>query len=141
MEDDVNFVRVHGEKIRDIWPQVDEFIISAYQRDDQVVAIDQVYKDLLENKSQLWGFFDETLKAVVVGRVRAGQRFRGYELYIVAGEGKEHWTQWILPIEEYARQQSCQELYITGRQGWARVFKDLGYTVKYVTLSKDLEDA
>lgn len=102
-----------------------------------MLMLGTIREDLIESRSQLW-CFGSPVSAIVIGRVRVFEDYRGYELYVVEGEQTEPWTDRVAILEDYAKHHDCRELYISGRPGWARVFKDQGYATKYVVVAKEL---
>ena len=96
-------------------------------------------KDLLS--ALMWG--DATLWSVAEERIVAAAETEVYEMdervcriTCLSGDGMNRWIHGIKSIEQWAKEQGCTAITLSGRKGWQRVLQD--YDLSQVTLRKEL---
>jgi len=94
---------------------------------------------IMSGEFQLWGAVEDgKLIAVGVTRILNHPKKRVCQIIGGTGDDREKWQYFIAQIEDWARAEGCQETELVARQGWARIFKPLGYVVTHVMASKEL---
>ena len=97
---------------------------------------EQVVDALRGGHMLLWFAIEdgEFLAAAVTQLVGAPATGRVCQIVLCGGRDLRRWTHLKNAIEDYARSESCSRVRISGRRGWARLFRD--YREPYVMLEK-----
>lgn len=125
----LNHLLCHADSIDLVWPSVVKYVQAAVNRCGlPEFLLYDAYKDVKENRAELWVFHDENrVWGIVIGRMRTYNEYPLYELYVTAGDEMHRWTDKIVVIEEHARERGALRLDIYGRRGWLKVFKDQNF--------------
>jgi hypothetical protein len=66
--------------------------------------------------------------------------YTALELYQAAGEDLHRWKSALLVMEDFARRNGCEWMFVDGRRGFVRLFAEYGYTEQYTRVGKRLTD-
>ena len=91
-----------------------------------------VFYGLLRTEMQLW-LWDNTALVTELQVDKSGKK--RCVLVALGGEHMSEWLQYLPLVEDWARDEGCQEVHIYGRIGWARL---TGYDVHWTKLAKEL---
>lgn len=122
-----------SHQIRDIWPNVKDFVQRALDEGSDYTLGD-VYSMLLRAKAQLWTWQDPDIEAVMVTAIQQDQKSKFCLLLTMAGTHMAAWKPHLEDVERWAREHGCSELRIYGRRGWLK----LGFTEDWTRMSKKL---
>ena len=139
-QDGLSLLLCHSDELPTVWPKVQEFVERAVERAAlPEFNLTQAYLDVATDAAELWIFHDEDrVWGIVVGKLIVVNRFSIYDLYITAGDEFERWSHMIKPIETRARELGASRLDISGRRGWLRTYRDVGFKELYTTMGKVL---
>jgi len=123
-------------------PRIDEFLPLARPFIERATArcgdwtADEIVQGLREGRMLLWFALcdGEAAGAAVTELVTTRSTGRMCNIILCGGTSLRRWAHLKDAIEAYARAQGCTRVRLSGRRGWARVFRD--YQQPYVTLEK-----
>lgn len=82
-------------------------------------------------------FFHNFGNSFIVTEVHVFPQYYNLHGFLAGGQTEE--IKQIMPIlERKAKSVGCKYTTLTGRKGWQREFKDVGYTPTFFTLDKEL---
>lgn len=131
------FYGIPADKLDEIWPQIEPFIIKACKRSfGRYEAID-FYKNLANRDMQLWvSEKHREIEAVCVTEIINYPHLRCCNIKLGTGKNRENWQHFRNYIERWATEQGCQRVESIARMGWEKIFK--GYSATHVFLEKEL---
>jgi hypothetical protein len=99
-------------------------------------SADEIVHGLREGRMLLWFALCDghPAGAAVTELLATRTTGRMCNIVLCAGARLQRWAHLKDAIEAYARAQGCTRVRLSGRQGWARMFRD--YRQPYVTLEK-----
>lgn len=122
-------------QIPSIWGRVAPLIQKALNRGSNYTLSD-ILDGLLQKEMQLWVWQGgRTVHAALVTKIENRDDKRWCLFLAIGGHRMEEWISYLPYIEQWAREQGCQEMRIYGRIGWA---KRTGYAIDYARMSKAL---
>jgi hypothetical protein len=127
---------VDPEGIHLIWTEIRPFIERAI---DNHTTVEYVLGRIIDNDFQLWIGGD--MEYVAVTRIEHFESIDTTAVLIMylAGEGMSRWAKDALAqIESWAIQCGIDEIRITGRPGWERIFKGDGFRKTHTILAKPI---
>lgn len=122
-----------------MWVTVGPLLSKAVDHSNGELSIDQL-KDLITSGEMALATIIED--GVTIAAVTFEQReFKsGKRILHVATAGGESASKWIDEVDDLcealAKKYNCQEVYIIGRQGWARTLKHLDYCLVHTVISR-----
>lgn len=124
-----------ADQIPVVWDQVKGHVKVALDRGSSY-TLEQVYKGLCSKEMQLWtSHRGYEIEAAVVTTIQTVKDVKGCLILTAGGSNSDEWIAYLPLMEDWARDNGCQEMRIYGRIGWA---KRTGYDIKYTKMSKDL---
>ena len=132
-----------SEEVDKVWIFVKDYIQNALDRSggyaDHFHIKDQIKKNLM----QLWVAWsekDQKVYAVGVTELKEYPKYRTMNFRILTGDKMELWTQFLEPMEAWAKKQGVNKMEFYARPGWERFLRNKGYTKTHVQLDKLLGD-
>jgi hypothetical protein len=123
----------------ELWPHVKAYFDSATGRAGDFET-DDIERMVFDMSALLWVITDELrLKGALVTRLYTTRGQRVCEVVAIGGDGLPDWKHLIADIEQFAMNEGCQKVRLSGRKGWSRVFPD--YSTICVTLEKRIDNA
>jgi hypothetical protein len=122
--------KLHCPDIDSAWAIAKPHIERALQRGSNY-TIDDIYAGLKSTAMQLWMWGDE---AALVTTIQNKDEQRWLLFLALGGENMTEWQQYLPIVEDWARENGCQEMRIYGRAGW----KCLGFDIEYTKLVRKL---
>lgn len=119
------------DQIPDVWETYSQYIQRALDRGSNY-TLDDIHKGLLLGEMQLWAWGDE---AALVTAIQNREDKRWCLLLAIGGANMADWIQYLPIVEEWAKENGCDEMRLYGRMGWAKV---IGYDVEWTKMSKQL---
>lgn len=120
--------------VRDEWERCKPWLEAALEFDGGHYGIDDVLLEVAQGTAQFWP-----------GRNCAGvtqfwtfPRAKALNYWLAGGDMRELVDDMLPCVEAWALDQGCDKIIISGRTGWARVLKPLGYSTVWVAQAKDL---
>ena len=104
---------------------------------DNRCTLQNVYDNLINGEWSLLLINDDDNKPVVYATVSYIYYPNSTSLNLILLAGASgNWSPLMVQLEEIARSNGCDEIEISGRKGWQRVFPD--YEFSHITLRKTL---
>tara|TARA_R110000787_G_scaffold36714_2_gene93525 strand:+ start:405 stop:887 length:483 start_codon:yes stop_codon:yes gene_type:complete len=136
---------VPPEMLTSTWPKVRHYLKKAAVRTYGRYDLDDILVSCTDYDSAMWiAFRKETMEivGVVVTNFRQYPRKRYLDLMFIGGETGtgQQWKKPMLDmLRRWAKDNNCDGIESAGRPGWARMFKDEGYEVKWHTYELPLD--
>ena len=135
----VEAVAVPPDHVDQVWPIYRPLVAPALLRTREMDA-ETVRRLAKEGRLQLWIAWDFEAKEALAGAatdVYEGPLRRIGRVVLCGGRLRNLWIHLLAQLEEWARDEGCVALEITGRKGWARALPD-GYQATSYTFQKEL---
>ena len=134
----MNVSIVPPDRISECWEEVAPLLKPAVDRSGGRFLIEDVYHLLRNGKCQLWVIFEE---GVIVACCTTS--FTEYpQKRMLTGQflGGKHLSYWATKLdhvlESWGRDNGCAGIELTGRRGWVRVLKKLGWDLSFYITEK-----
>lgn len=123
-----------SEQVPYVWDEVAPFIQKALDRGSNY-TLDDIESGLLNKEMQLWVWQPDNIEAALVTTILNKKGVRFCLFLALGGNFLDDWIQYLHIVEDWARDNGCDEMRIYGRIGWAR---HIGYDIEYTKMSKEL---
>jgi hypothetical protein len=131
------FVQRH--QLTEIWHKVEPFISAACAYNNHRYQAMDYLKDLIEGSRQLWLVMDaEVIKGIVATRIAHYPLKKCCVIDMCTGDALSEWIHMTALVEEWGKQNGCQQMLLFARPGMERALKPQNYTKTHVVLEKDL---
>ena len=142
----MKLVRIPSSNLDDVWLLVEKDISSALQYSGNHTDAEFVKETIKEDKFQLWILWDkdkpttkEKYYGVVVTEIVKRKLKKSCHIFIVTGRQRRLWTPLIQVIEDFAKEQDCDQMELIARPGWDKIMKPFNYKRTHVVLEKQIE--
>ena len=142
----MKLVRIPSSNLNDVWLLVEKDISSALQYSGNHTDAGFVKETIKEDKFQLWILWDkdkpttkEKYYGVVVTEIVIRKLKKSCNIFIVTGRQRRLWTPLIQVIEDFAKEQDCDQMELIARPGWDKIMKPFNYKRTHVVLEKQIE--
>ena len=142
----MKLVRIPSSNLDDVWLLVEKDISSALQYSGNHTDAEFVKETIKEDKFQLWILWDkdkpttkEKYYGVVVTEIVKRKLKKSCNIFIVTGRQRRLWTPLIQVIEDFAKEQDCDQKELIARLGWDKIMKPFNYKRTHVVLEKQIE--
>lgn len=127
------------EEVWRVWPGVAEWIDSAYKAADEIMPLD-ILDQLRSGHRQLWVAWGDEQRVLCAVLTRIVQLRSGRALQVTGcgGEQVERWSDLITTLESFAKDEGCTKIQVSGRPGWARLYRNSGYRATRVVIEREL---
>ena len=61
-------------------------------------------------------------------------------IFIMTGKNRQKWQHLVKNIEDFAKDQQCDQLELIARPGWEKILKQFNYKKTHVVLEKLIEE-
>jgi len=137
--------KVEQENIDVIFPYIRHLLQKPLDRGLGEITLDTVQGYCRLGYHQLWLGLDQVSKKIVLAFTTeiitypTGQK----QLHLHLTGAEEHsldkWlNDWSGPVEDFCKQNNISYIHTTGRDGWEKVLKPLGYSKYYTVLVKEI---
>lgn len=126
-----------------VWPKVRGYIANATEHTHGRYEPEDILGLLLDDSHQLWIAIDgEEIIGCIVTTIVDYPRKRVLSCPFVTGDDFSRWKHPMLHLlRRWATDTNCEALESTARLGWARVFKDDGYTAMWQAFELPVDGA
>lgn len=121
-----------SDQIPSVWNQVKDFVQQALDQGSNYV-LDDIEEGLLSKRMQLWCWQDTEIRGALVTTLLNKDGMRFCLFLSLGGSRMNEWIDNLSIVEQWAKDQGCEEMRVYGRIGWARV---IGYDVEYTKMVK-----
>lgn len=136
---------VPAEHVPLVWQRVASLLEPALRSVSGRYDVNDVLRELQENKTSLWIAFDQdggVIHGAAVVRLVDYPKRRFARIEIVGGERMRNWGDRLLDmVESYARSSGCVGIETGGRVGWSRLGAARGYKKTSFHIEKEFQDA
>ncbi|MGC5777573.1 hypothetical protein [Methylobacterium sp. NFXW15] len=110
------------------------WLLAALAHGDGRIREDTLLRGLLKGDYQLW----RTANAAGVTQIDANEHTRTLFIFLAGGDLREIEHVAGPVVEDWARSQGCTSIVLSGRRGWERELRTLGYAYSTTNLIKRL---
>ena len=139
LEFPVNILRQYPADQTDLmWPHVQNLVQKALDEGSRHTLAD-IYCGLACDEMQLWTWASKAderkIEAAMVTTIQEKDSVKWCLFLTMGGDSLKQWIHHLADLEDWARQNGCDEMRIYGRIGWSKI---TGYNVKYTKMVKQL---
>lgn len=110
-----------------VWPHARGYVLSAVRYEDPEYSELDILNFLMSGGLTLFVMEAEKILGGVVVSIHAYPNTKRCRIRWCGGEDMEDWIALLSEIEEWAAQQGCTSVRISGRKGWERVLPDYSH--------------
>lgn len=133
--------RVSPSNVGLIWQQVEPILRPGFDVELTDENPDSVRKEVCAGRAQLWIVHDGS-GVYAAGITRVNTVASGRRICFCVVLGGERMERWLALLDKeasaFAKDYGCHSIRISGRVGWKRVMKPLGYAEPFCILEKVL---
>jgi len=136
----IQIAKIEQNQVDSVWAKIEKYLMGAADYTYGRFTVVDIYKSIVVSGNDLWIAYDEekVLGAVVTNYITYPQK-RMLCMQFCGGEDFHLWKNEIIStLKEAAMQNGCHGLESSARPGWARIFKDDGYSQCWVTFELPL---
>lgn len=127
---------VPKEYIELVWDRIEPYLDGAAKYTYGRFNVEDIKEELLTKDQQLWIAYDdvtETTYGAVVTEIITYPRLKTLVMHFTGGIELPKWkTPMLEALQEFARNNDCDVIESYGREGWGKVFKDDGFTKRFM---------
>jgi hypothetical protein len=125
----------------DAWEHVKDYIEVAVEQTDGRYTIEDAYTLVKERGYLLWVALGEhEMKGAVITCFLHYPRKKALHIMFLGGAEGRAWKEAMLKmLQRFAKDQSCDIIEASGREGWSRVLKQDGFTPLWHTFELPVE--
>jgi hypothetical protein len=119
------------------------FILDALEHTDGESSLSAILSDIANRKRQLWLVKADNLyiAAVVTMFYTTETGFKIGEITLAGGRDHHLWDHFPDVVGEWFKAQGCKFIdIVAGRGGWEKLYRDRGFSKRYIILRKGLEN-
>jgi hypothetical protein len=122
-----------------VWHEVIPLLNRALDYADDRFAVEDVYAALQARDMQLFvAMRHGVVASFCITQIVIYPRKKILYLLFAAGVDMHEWVQYEQRMTDWAKEQQCDAIEVTGRRGWARVLYARGYKDSYTVVRKEL---
>lgn len=134
-----NFYGVLSTHIDEVWGDVLPYLKATLAHPSSRHDVGSIWKALHEQDMQLWVAYDEgRCTGFCITQIINYPVEKSCQVIFGGGILEKSWQDFLLIIEEWANSNACHSVEVLGRLGWNKVFKPIGYDLKYAVVAKRL---
>ena len=118
------------------WDYVKDELETAFAGNYGRISIQDVKEAIEAQEMQLWGLYDNVLRAVMVTEIINYRQLRAVRIIAVAGSEMELWLDTLIDtVSRWGAEQGAHAVEFIGREGWKKVLsnKGFGHTQVFMT--------
>ena len=114
-------------------------ILSAMHYSNGERSFSDLIHEIARGEKQIWVHStDDEFNATVVTQVSQFPSKKTCEILYLGGDKAVEFVTDISAIEDWAREQGCDDIQAIGRRGWVKALAPLGYSERYTITGKAL---
>ena len=128
------------QQVGECWPKIEGYIEDAVKYTYGRYTTGNIYDLVAEGYYHLWVAFDDDIfKAAVVTSVITYPQKKMLCMQFCGGDDLVEWKDPMLALlRRFAKDMGCDGIESTARPGWAKIFKNDGFTAHWVTFELPL---
>jgi hypothetical protein len=137
--------KVAEQHINAVFPHIKHLLQKALDRGLGEITLDTIQDYCRNGHQQLWLGLDEEDKKIVLAFtteiIEYPTRQRQLHLHLTGAEKHtidKWWDAWTEPVEKFCKENGISYIHTTGRDGWEKALKHLGYKKYYTVLIKEI---
>ena len=142
----IELVYIPEDMVDGSWKHVEKDVADALARSNGYALASNIKQWVKDKKMQLWILWDkdkpttkEKYYGVVVTEIVKRKLKKSCNIFIVTGRQRRLWTPLIQVIEDFAKEQDCDQMELIARPGWDKIMKPFNYKRTHVVLEKQIE--
>jgi len=136
-DDRVAITGVLWSNVPPVWGIASDVLSRAVDRGDFGYDLEDLLKEILSRRMQLWMVGDG--QAWAITQIQVYPRFKELLVAYLAGDGLDEWFDDLMDtLEAYARSHQCRHVEVFGRRGWKKIGAQRGYREGLTVLRKKL---
>lgn len=132
------------EDVDSSWDQAGPLLQKAIDKSDGEYSQDDILRLIMSGEMQLWGAFDieeDVMLMAMVTEIIIYPQHKSAWIVLSGGTRLDDWFEGIHNLLlRWAKYHGCKNIRITGRTGWERKLKHLGYNKLTTVLSNEIGD-
>lgn len=143
-EGDVCFTLVHPMYVDDCWIDAGRYLNKAAKTSHGRYDILDIRRDIHFGNQQLWILFDGD-DNMIAAITTMFSFYPQKKALVIAFCGSNDDTGWVKhrnlvigTLNDFARENECNSLELSGRAGWEKVLKSLGFEKSFTTLEMEV---
>ncbi len=132
----MNFAGIPSKEVDFYWHEALPLLAPAIESNGNHTA-ESILIGLKRAQLQLWCAFDQD-KMIMAGITEIADypKVRQCLLFLCGGKRMDLWLEALPYVEQWAKEQGCRKVLISGRRGWLRALK--GYTERSIVIERDI---
>ena len=116
-----------------VWNDIKAYMEGAAKYTHGRYTCEDILNQLKSSNQQLWVAFDDKVYGAVVTEVITYPRKKCLIMHFTGGIELPKWKSEMLSVlRSFAKDNNCQSIESFGRTGWKRVFKNDGFSSKFM---------
>ena len=143
----MELVFIPKDNIDDVWQMVENPIKEALSYSGNHHNSEFVLNTLKKGKFQMWIVWDkdkntiqEKYNGVCITEIIQRTLKKLCHIFIMTGKNRQKWQHLVKNIEDFAKDQQCDQLELIARPGWEKILKQFNYKKTHVVLEKLIEE-
>jgi|TARA_R100000329_G_scaffold151479_1_gene147848 hypothetical protein len=132
---------VPQEYVRDIYPKIEEYIDRVVPTSNGRFDKIDLLHDIIVGKATLWTVVDEEednkIYGIIFTEITSYPRRKFLSITFASGDRLDEWMDESLKVlENWAVDNECESMEITGRKGWVKKLKPHDWEEEFVIIKK-----
>jgi len=134
----MNVARINPVYLEKTWPEVKGFIEDALKHTIGEQSLEDIYNKISDERYTLFVILEETSIIGVCVVSLCNTRVKILDLVLLSGKNFDDWSHYLSILEDEGKRLGVDYIAMTGRQGWERKLKPLGFNKQYTVMLKCL---
>ena len=124
---------IHPQDYFFVWADIEAYMAGAAKYTHGRYAVEDIYNELCKGNQQLWIAFDDKVYGAVITEIMQYPQKRTLIMHFTGGVELPKWKDEMLSVlRSFAKDNECDCIESYGRTGWKRIFKNDGFSSKFM---------
>ena len=124
---------IHPQDYFFVWADIEDYMAGAAKYTHGRYAVEDIYDGLCKGNQQLWIAFDDKVYGAVITEIMQYPQKRTLIMHFTGGIELLKWKDEMLSVlKSFAKDNGCDCIESYGRTGWKRIFKNDGFSSKFM---------
>jgi len=139
---DYHLIGVPPNQVSEIWDYIRPVVMEGKKYWEDYTTVEQLYKDITQGKFQCWIVINEgVIITVFLTEIIEYPKKRVLSIVWICGSELDKYLECFLSyLEVWAVNLGVSSAMVTGRRGWIRKLRPLGYTQERIIVEKSVTD-
>jgi len=129
----MNITAIHPNDYELVWKDIKEYMDGAAKYTHGRYKTEDIYNELCKGNQQLWIAYDDKVYGAVITEIMQYPQKRTLIMHFTGGVELPKWKDEMLSVlRSFAKDNQCDCIESYGRTGWKRIFKNDGFTSKFM---------